>query len=97
MLFLIACFYELYLNITEAKMYPIVRLRRNRRTEWLRDLTAESSLRPADLILPIFVEEGQNVEREIKTMPGVYAVSIDKLILPEKHRIKILRQLHYFP
>jgi porphobilinogen synthase len=41
-------------------MFPIVRLRRNRRTNWLRDLMAESTLRPEDLVLPIFVVEGEN-------------------------------------
>ncbi|NDA90588.1 MAG: hypothetical protein EBY20_06770, partial [Alphaproteobacteria bacterium] len=41
-------------------MFPIVRLRRNRRTSWLRDLMAESTLRPEDLILPMFVVEGEN-------------------------------------
>lgn len=75
-------------------MYPIVRLRRNRRTPWLRDLTAESSLRPEDLILPIFVIEGENIRQEIKTMPGVYRQSIDQVIITaaeaEKRGIKAI-------
>jgi len=75
-------------------MYPIVRLRRNRRTSWLRELTAESSLRPEDLILPIFVVEGENIRQEIKTMPGVYRQSIDQVIITaaeaEKRGIKAI-------
>ena len=62
-------------------MFPIVRLRRNRRTSWLRDLMAESTLRPEDLVLPIFVVEGKNERQEISTMPGVYRQSIDQVIV----------------
>jgi porphobilinogen synthase len=65
-------------------MFPIVRLRRNRRTSWLRDLMAESTLRPEDLVLPIFVVEGENQRQEIKTMPGVYRQSIDQLLITTK-------------
>lgn len=69
-------------------MYPIVRLRRNRRTSWLRDLTAESTLRPEDLILPIFVIEGENQRQEIKTMPNVYRQSIDQVVITAKEAEK---------
>lgn len=61
-------------------MYPIVRLRRNRRTKWLRDLVSEVNLRPCDLILPIFVVDGENLNIEIKTMPGVFRQSVDQVI-----------------
>ncbi len=75
-------------------MYPIVRLRRNRRTPWLRDLTAESTLRPENLILPIFVVEGENQRQEIKSMPGVFRQSIDQVIITaqeaEKRGIKAI-------
>ncbi len=62
-------------------IYPIVRLRRNRRTSWLRDLTSETHLQPSDLILPIFVIEGENLKTEVKTMPGVFRQSIDQLLI----------------
>ena len=65
-------------------MFPIVRLRRNRRTSWLRDLMAESTRRPEDLILPMFVVEGENERHEIKTMPGVYRQSIDQVVITAK-------------
>lgn len=75
-------------------MYPIVRLRRNRRTSWLRDLTSESHLQPSDLILPIFVIEGENLRTEVKTMPGVFRQSIDQVIITameaEKRGIKAI-------
>lgn len=61
-------------------MYPLVRLRRNRKTYWLRELIAESDLNVNDLILPLFIVEGQNQRQEIKTMPGVFKLSIDQII-----------------
>jgi porphobilinogen synthase len=69
-------------------MFPIVRLRRNRRTSWLRDLMAESTLRRDDLILPIFVVEGENERQEVKTMPGVYRQSIDQVVITVKEAQK---------
>jgi porphobilinogen synthase len=65
-------------------MYPIVRLRRNRRTQWLRDLTSETNLTPENLILPIFVIEGENKREAIKTMPSVFRQSIDQVLLTAK-------------
>ena len=75
-------------------MYPIVRLRRNRRTDWLRDLTSETHLQASDLILPIFVIDGDNIRTEVKTMPGVFRQTIDQVILTaleaEKRGIKAI-------
>ena len=59
--------------------YPSLRLRRNRKTDWARRLVAESSLSNNDLILPIFLIDGKNKVQTIKTMPGVFRYSIDKL------------------
>ena len=52
-------------------MYPQTRLRRLRATPALRDLVRETSVGPADLILPIFVEEGATEPLPIDAMPGV--------------------------
>ena len=52
-------------------MFPQTRLRRLRRTSGLRELVRETSVGPADLILPIFVEEGVSEPVPIATMPGV--------------------------
>jgi len=79
-------------------MFPVVRLRRNRRTSWLRELVAESTLRPEDLILPIFVTEGHNQKHEIKTMPGVYRLSIDEVILlAKKAEAQGIKAIALFP
>ena len=59
--------------------YPNLRLRRNRKTDWSRRLVEESSLSSNDLILPIFLIDGKNKVQSIKTMPGVYRYTLDKL------------------
>ena len=59
--------------------YPAVRLRRNRKTEWSRRLVRENNLSSSDLIWPIFIREGKNVKEPIKSMPGVYRYTIDKI------------------
>ncbi len=61
-------------------MFPLVRLRRNRQTDWVRDLIAENYISAQDLILPIFVIEGENKKQEISTIPGVFRQSIDSII-----------------
>lgn len=53
------------------------RLRRKRQAPWVRDLVAEVSILPEDLILPIFVVEGQNEKQAIDSLPDVYRYSID--------------------
>ncbi len=71
--------------------YPKTRLRRLRRSKWLRNIVSENSLSANDLIMPIFVREGKNKIEEIKSMPGVKRYSIDKLpiILNQVKKYKI--------
>jgi porphobilinogen synthase len=79
-------------------MYPIVRLRRNRRTDWLRDLTSETKLAPEHLILPIFVVDGENQRQAIKTMPGVFRQSIDQVLLTAREaEQKGIKAIALFP
>ena len=59
--------------------YPNTRMRRNRKTDWSRRLIRESDLSPNDLIWPIFIRDGKNIKEPIKTMPGVYRYSLDKI------------------
>ena len=59
--------------------YPNLRLRRVRKSDWIRRLISENKLSADDLILPIFVREGKNKIEPIKSMPGVNRYSIDKL------------------
>ena len=62
-----------------AGSYPKTRLRRLRKSKWIRNLVSETSISSNDLVLPIFVREGKNKIEAIKTMPGVKRYSIDKL------------------
>jgi len=59
--------------------FPALRLRRNRKFEWTRRLIQESNLSSSDLILPIFLIDGKNKNQSIKSMPGVYRYTIDRL------------------
>ena len=56
------------------------RPRRNRRTAGLRSLVRETVLRPADLVWPVFVVEGEGERQPVAAMPGVERYSIDVLV-----------------
>lgn len=56
------------------------RHRRLRRTPVIREMVRETFIRPSDFIYPIFVtDEGTEIKSEIKSMPGVYQYSLDRL------------------
>ncbi len=59
--------------------YPSTRLRRVRNSAWIRRLTSEHDLTVNDLIQPIFIKEGKNKVEKIKSMPGVFRYSLDKI------------------
>ena len=59
--------------------FPILRLRRLRRSEALRALVRETKVDVGDLICPLFVVEGSKVKQEISSMPGLYRFSNDLL------------------
>jgi porphobilinogen synthase len=59
--------------------FPNLRLRRSRKYDWSRRLIQENNLSANDLILPIFLIDGKNKKQTIKTMPGIYRYTIDKL------------------
>ncbi len=60
--------------------YPSLRLRRSRKNDWSRRLIEENNLTPNDFILPIFIIEGKNKKIPVKSMPGVYRYTLDKLV-----------------
>jgi len=47
-------------------------------------MVAETILRPADFIAPLFIEEGSSVKTEISSMPGYYRMSLDLIVLEAK-------------
>ena len=60
--------------------YPFVRMRRMRHDDFSRRLMRETVLTPNDLILPVFVQEGEHKVTPVPTMPGVNRLSIDELL-----------------
>ncbi len=71
--------------------FPSTRLRRVRNSDWIRRLVSENDLSVNDLILPVFIREGKNKIEKVKSMPGIYRYSIDRLskILDKAERFKI--------
>ena len=60
--------------------FPSTRLRRTRVSPQLRGLVRETSLSVSDLIWPVFVRDGENVEEPVASMPGVVRRSVDKVV-----------------
>ena len=78
--------------------FPSLRLRRNRKNDWSRRLVEENNLTPNDFILPIFLIDGKNKKQSIKSMPGVYRYSLDKISFVVDKAIKIgLPMVALFP
>ena len=60
--------------------FPAIRMRRARASVWSRAMVAETVLTPSDLIWPVFITEGRDVEEPIATLPGVSRWSVDRLV-----------------
>ena len=69
--------------------FPALRLRRNRRDAWSRDLVSENTLTVKDLIYPVFVTEGNGIVVDIPSMPGVQRYSLDKLLPVAENAAKL--------
>ncbi len=65
------------MKITGA--YPALRMRRNRKADWIRRLVSEHNLSTNDLVLPLFVKDGRKKKEPIKSMPNVFRYSVDEL------------------
>jgi len=61
-------------------LFPLIRMRRTRRSASLRALVAETTLSPADLIYPVFVLDGHDRTQDVVSMPGIKRRSIDGLL-----------------
>jgi porphobilinogen synthase len=59
--------------------YPIRRMRRNRRTDFVRRLVEEHTLCAKDLIFPVFVQDGKKKTDPVPSMPGVNRYTLDNL------------------
>jgi len=60
--------------------FPITRLRRLRLTEQLRSIVRETRLTPENFVYPLFVCPGHGVRKEVRSMPGVYNLSVDEAV-----------------
>ena len=81
--------YYKYILMMITGKFPSLRLRRNRKNDWSRRLVEENNLTPNDFILPIFLIDGKNKKQSVKSMPGVYRYSLDKICLVVDKAIKI--------
>jgi porphobilinogen synthase len=61
-------------------MYPTHRPRRLRTHPQLRRMVCETVLTTSDLIYPLFAVAGSGIAQEVKSMPGVYQLSVDKIV-----------------
>ncbi len=61
-------------------MFPITRPRRLRQSVPLRRMVRETVLTASDLIYPLFAVPGEGISKEVKSMPGVYQLSVDKIV-----------------
>jgi porphobilinogen synthase len=59
---------------------PTHRPRRNRKSQIIRDMVQETRLTAHDFIYPLFIIEGQNQQLEVKSMPGIYRYSADRVV-----------------
>ncbi|MDO5656232.1 MAG: porphobilinogen synthase [Flavobacteriaceae bacterium] len=60
-------------------MFPYVRNRRTRHTQQIRNLVSENNLTVNDLMMPVFIIEGEGKKEEIHSMPGYFRYSLDLL------------------
>jgi porphobilinogen synthase len=71
--------------------FPVTRLRRLRRTAELRNLVTETRLTPDAFVYPMFVCPGEGVRKEVRSMPGVFNLSVDQAVkeAQEVHRLGV--------
>jgi porphobilinogen synthase len=60
--------------------FPVTRLRRLRKSEALRSLVRETRLTPENFVYPMFVCPGSGVRKEVRSMPGVFNLSVDEAV-----------------
>lgn len=76
-------------DILLADVIPFQRTRRTRMTEGLRSMVRETVLTPKDFIYPMFVVPGKGVRKEVKSMPGVFNLSVDEAVKEAREVYKL--------
>ncbi len=76
------------MNLLSPSAPLLARPRRNRKSPAIRHLVEENVLQASDLVMPFFVIEGENKQEEIKSLPGVFRLSLD-LVLKEAEKLHL--------
>nr|WP_320146411.1 porphobilinogen synthase [uncultured Anaeromusa sp.] len=61
--------------------HPYLRPRRLRVSEGLRAMVRETVLQVEDLVYPLFLVPGENIKKEIPSLPGQYHLSVEQAVL----------------
>ena len=76
-------------DVADVGRFPTVRMRRNRRPRWTREMVAEQPLTAKDFIWPVFVHGGPEREVSIPSMPGVVRYSLDAVVDAVGHAVEL--------
>ncbi len=76
---------DLHLN----EFLSFTRTRRTRMTEGLRSMVRETVLTPKDFIYPMFVAPGKGFRKEVKSMPGIFQLSVDEAVKEAREVYKL--------
>ena len=78
--------------------YPHARPRRLRQSAWARRMVRETTLTVDDLIWPIFVIDGTDLEEPVASMPGVTRMTIDRAVKAVENAAKLgIPAIELFP
>ena len=76
----------------------LIRPRRNRKSQVIRDMVQENHLNASDFIFPLFIIDGKNLKTEVDSMPGIFRYTIDNLLLEVETCLKLgLKSFDLFP
>ena len=76
-------------DVADVGRFPTVRMRRNRRRRWTREMVAEQHLTAKDFIWPVFVHGGPEPEVPVPSMPGVVRYSLDAVVDAVGHAVEL--------
>ena len=76
-------------DVAGVGRFPTVRMRRNRRHRWTREMAAEQHLTAKDFIWPVFVHGGPEREVSVPSMPGVVRYSLDAVVDAVGHAVEL--------
>ena len=76
-------------DVADGGRFPTVRMRRNRRHRWTREMVAEQHLTAKDFIWPVFVHGGAEREVPVPSMPGVVRYSLDAVVDAVGHAVEL--------